>query len=168
MPGDSDHGDPTPTAADVPTRLAPRGRAIRLVVTVLCFGLLLAGTLVGQDDDFPFGPFRMYATTDHINDPVRDTRVDAVDNSGHRFELTEVNSGFRRAEVEGQIERLTARPELLGAIADGYARKNPSAGTILHVAVVVRWHELHDGRPTGRYRDSTVVTWDAPGAGAGR
>ena len=31
---------------------------------------LTAGTLVGQDHDFPFGPFRMYATRDDPNGTV--------------------------------------------------------------------------------------------------
>ena len=46
------------------------GRQVRLVMTALVLVALLAGTVFGDDVHFPFGPFRMYSTTDRIDAPV--------------------------------------------------------------------------------------------------
>ena len=79
-----------------------RGRRVRVVATLITGVLLLAGTLWGTDDDFPFGPFRMYSTAPDPNGAARDTRVEGVDADGRTVAITEGNSGIRRAEIEGQ------------------------------------------------------------------
>lgn len=142
-------------------RLGRTGRWVRIAVTLLGAALLLVGTLVGQDDDFPFGPFRMYATADRLNEPVRDTRLRAVDTTGRTFALTDDATGFRRAELEGQLPRFEAHPELLGNLATAYARRRPDRPRLTRIDVVVRLIQLHDGRPTGRYSQRTVVSWSA-------
>ncbi|GAA3517042.1 hypothetical protein [Actinocatenispora rupis] len=155
---------PTDSAAraDPPVlRLGRTGRWVRIAVTVLGAALLLAGTLVGQDDDFPFGPFRMYATADRLDEPVTDTRLSAVDASGRRFALTDDATGFRRAEVEGQLPRFEKHPELLSGLATAYARRQPGRPRLVRIDVVVRLIELRDGRPTGKYTQRTVVSWSA-------
>jgi hypothetical protein len=139
--------------------LTRRGRQIRVVATLIGAALLLTGTVVGSDDDFPFGPFKMYSTTDRLDAPVADTRVEAVDTSGRRWVLTENETGIRRAEIEGQLSGFTADPARLSVVADAYAQRNPNAPRLTGLAVIVRWHELHGGRPTGGYHDETKVVW---------
>jgi hypothetical protein len=129
------------------------------VATLIGAVLLLAGTVVGSDDDFPFGPFKMYSTTDKLDAPVADTRVDAVDASGRHWVLTDSETGIRRAEIEGQLSSFTAAPARLSVVADAYARRNPHAPRLTELAVVVRWHELRGGQPTGGYHDETKVVW---------
>src|SRR3982751_1225136 len=107
--------------------LSSRGRTVRVVVTVLAAVLLLAGTLWGQDDDFPFGPFRMYSTAPDPNADAPDTRVEGVDTSGRTIVLTEANSGLRRAEIEGQQAAYIADPGRLRQVASAYAEKSPAA-----------------------------------------
>lgn len=51
-------------------RLSPWGRLVRLLVSVAYLSLLLAGTAFGDDDPFPFGPFRMYSTSTPPNGDV--------------------------------------------------------------------------------------------------
>jgi hypothetical protein len=121
--------------------------------------LLLAGTIAGTDDDFPFGPFRVYATADKLDVPVADTRLEAVDTAGHRRTLTQHDTGIRRAEIEGQLDRLAAQPARLSTVARAYAQRNPGAAQLAAITVVVRWHEVRDGRSTGRYHDETRVVW---------
>lgn len=145
-------------------RLTRTGRAARLGGTLVVVALLLAGTLFGQDDAFPFGPFRMFSTRDALDAPVADTRVDGFDAHGDLVPLTEHNTGIRRAEIEGQLGRFRSDPALLHVVADAYHAHNPSAPPITRIEIVVRWHALHDGRPTGEYRDETVTSW--PGGGA--
>lgn len=139
--------------------LSPYGRRLRLAATLIGAVLLLAGTLIGTDDDFPFGPFSMYASAQKLNAPVADTRIEAVDTRGRRWTLTQTDTGIRRAEIEGQLDRFVAEPARLAAVASAYERRNPDAPPLTTIAVVVRWHEVHDGRPTGHYHDQTRVVW---------
>lgn len=141
------------------TPLTTRGRLIRLVVTVVAAGLLLAGTFWGEDDHFPFGPFKMYASAVDPDSPTVDTRLEATDTAGATVLLTERNTGIRRAEVEGQIDRFRAEPELLQVAADAYARRNPDAPPLAEVRIVIRWHEVRDFTPTGEWEEEVVATW---------
>ena len=144
--------------------LTRRGRNIRLAITFVVAAAILYGTALGQDDLFPSGPFRMYATADDLNTPVADTRFELVDTTGAVVELTQYNTGIRRAEVEGQIGRFRSDPALLSVIDDAYASLNPRAPATVIVRIVVRRHYLKGGVPTGQYRDEIVATW-SPSAG---
>jgi hypothetical protein len=139
--------------------LTLRGRLARVAVTLTCGALLLAGTVAGDDDDFPFGPFRMYASTEKLDTTVADTRLEAVDTAGRRWTLTDADTGIRRAEIEGQLNRFATEPTRLSVVARAYERHNPLAGPLAEIAVVVRWHEVRGGRPTGLYYDETKVVW---------
>ncbi|HLU33060.1 MAG TPA: hypothetical protein VKZ74_03420 [Natronosporangium sp.] len=141
------------------TSLSTRGRLIRLLVTVVGAGLLLAGTFWGEDDHFPFGPFKMYASAVDPDAPTVDTRLEATDAAGATVPLTERNTGIRRAEIEGQIDRFRAEPELLRVAADAYASRNPDAPALTEVRIVIRWHEVRDFTPTGDWEEEVVATW---------
>jgi len=142
--------------------LTRRGRGVRVGLTLLVGALVLAGTLWGQDDHFPFGPFRMYAGSNPPNDPAPDTRVEGVDATGAVIGLGEASTGIRRAEIEGQQGRYADDPTLLRQVADAYAERHPGAPTLVEVRIVVRWHGVRNGRPTGTSVDETVVRWRAP------
>jgi hypothetical protein len=141
--------------------LTPRGRAVRLGVTALGLALLLVGAVRGTDDDFPFGPFRMYSTSDPPDAPAPDTRVEGVDRTGAVVELGQDGTGIRRAEIEGQQGRYAADPTLLRQVADAYAARHPAAPALVEVRIVIRWYGIRDGRPTGRWTDETAVRWQA-------
>jgi hypothetical protein len=137
--------------------LSRGGRAVRLSLVVAGLVLLLVGSLYGQDDDFPFGPFRMYSTTDKLDAPVKSLRLVAVTDAGTRIVLSDSDTGLRRAEVEGQLGRIKADPELLDAIATAYHARRPSRPPLTEVDVIVRLIALHDGRPTGQWQDKIEV-----------
>ena len=139
--------------------LTPRGRAVRLGATALGLALLLAGTLWGIDDHFPFGPFRMYSTSEPPNAPAPDTRVEGVDRTGAVIALGQDATGIRRAEIEGQQDRYATDPTLLRQVADAYAERHPGAPELVEVRIVIRWYGIHQGRPTGRWTDETTVRW---------
>lgn len=141
--------------------LTARSRAVRLLSTLVAAALLLAGTLWGQDDHFPFGPFRMYSTSHPPDQPAPDTRVEGVDVAGAVIPLDEARTGIRRAEIEGQQGRYAAEPARLGEVAQAYAIRNPAAPALVEVRIVIRWHEIRAGRPTGHSADETVVSWRA-------
>jgi hypothetical protein len=142
--------------------LTRRGRAVRVAVSAIGAAVLLAGTLWGQDDDFPFGPFRMYATAPDPNADAPDTRVEGVDASGRTVLLTEWNSGLRRAEIEGQQQAYVDHPERLRQVAVAYAAHNPDAARLRTVRIVIRWVGIEDARPTGTRVDQVVAQWTAP------
>jgi branched-subunit amino acid aminotransferase/4-amino-4-deoxychorismate lyase len=144
---------------DIPS---PLGRRVRIAITLAVGVLLVWGALWGQDDAFPFGPFRMYSTADKLNAPVSDTRFEIVDATGATVPLTEVNTGIRRAEIEGQLGRFKADPTLLRVIADAYETRNPSAPKPVTVRIVIREWQLSGGLKTGQYTDDMFATWDEP------
>lgn len=152
--------DLPPTTGPEVIRLTPAGRRRRLSAVLIVSALLLAGTVWGDDDAFPFGPFRMYSTRNDPNAPVISTRAVGVTAAGEEIKLSGGEVGLRRAEFEGQIQRLREHPELLGLLADAFAEDNPEAPELVEVQVVHRRFELSDGQPTGGWTDTVVVEFD--------
>lgn len=151
--------DDSPLLARLPRVLSATGRRVRVGLTLLLAVLTLAGTAVGQDDDFPFGPFRMYSTRDDPNGTVVSSRVEAVDATGRVRVVDERSTGLKRAEVEGQATRFRADPSLLGALSAAHDRLRPDEPAYAEVRVVERVYELRDSRPTGRERERVVARW---------
>ncbi|HEX8346306.1 MAG TPA: hypothetical protein VF657_16430 [Actinoplanes sp.] len=141
--------------------LSERGRTVRVAVTALGAVLLLAGTLWGQDDHFPFGPFRMYSTAPGPDEPAPDTLVEGVDSSGRTVVLTEANSGIRRAEIEGRQQGYVDDPASLRQVAAAYADRSPGAPRLVEVRIVIHWEGIRDSRPTGTSTDEVIARWVA-------
>lgn len=139
--------------------LTKTGRAVRVTVTLVVVGLLVASALWGEDDHFPFAPFKMYAGAADPDAPTVDTRLEAVDAEGDEFLLNRLNAGVRRAELEGQRSRFERDPSLLASITDAYHKRNPQAPRLQEVRIVVRWHEVRDFEVTGEYDEEVVATW---------
>jgi len=133
-----------------------------VALTLLLAALTLAGTLVGQDDDFPFGPFRMYSTRDDPNGTVVSTRVEAVDAAGRVRTVDERSTGLKRAEVEGQVQRFRADPALLGALSRAHDRLRPDEAPYAEVRIVELRYVLRDSRPTGEQTEQVVASWRRP------
>lgn len=147
----------------MPTLLLPSAaRRVRTAGFLLGLALLLAGSVAGQDDHFPFGPFRMYATADDPNGRILSTYLQAVDDDGKVLNrVGERDIGLRRAEYEGQLSRVVAQPEILGELADVFAQRHPDRPRWVEVSVVQTAYELVDGEPTGE-RTEVLATWTAP------
>lgn len=139
--------------------LSRRGRTIRVAVAAVGLALLVGGTLWGQDDDFPFGPFRMYSTAPGPNADAPDTRVEGVDTTGRTVVLTEANSGLRRAEIEGQQQEYVSDPARLREVAQAYHAKTPAAPPLTTVRIVIHWVGIQHSRPTGTSHDQTIAQW---------
>jgi len=132
---------------------------VRAGTSLVVAALVLAGTVVGQDDDFPFGPFRMYSTRDDPDGQVVSTRVEAVDTGGTLRVVDERSTGLKRAEVEGQVNRFVADPALLGALSRAHDRLRPQEPAFAEVRVVEVAYRLRDSRPTGQRSERVVVRW---------
>jgi hypothetical protein len=142
--------------------LPPIARRVRVAAFVAGLALLVAGTAWGQDDHFPFGPFRMYATADDPDGRVLSTYLQAVDADGRVVpRVGEREIGLRRAEYEGQLSRVVDQPEVLGELADVFSRRHPDRSPWVEVSVVQTAHVLVGGVPTDE-RTEVLATWTRP------
>lgn len=124
-------------------------------------GLLLLGSVRGSDDWFPFGPFLMYAGAGPTDGVVESTALHATTAAGAHVVVPESSSGMRRAELEGQLATFVARPQLLAAVADTHAQRQPREARYIGVQVVQRRYEVHDRRVVG-HTDVVLAGWGAP------
>lgn len=93
------------------------GRRVRLAAVAIVAALTVAGTAWGSDDDFPFGPFRMYATSGKATGTIRTADLVGVRADGTEEVLHAGDVGLRRAELEGQLPRFRDDPSLLALLA---------------------------------------------------
>lgn len=140
---------------------APRStRVLRLAIVTIVFVLLGWGSWKADDDAFPVGPFVMFAFTTPPNGEVRSAAVEAVDTTGRRLPvvLEPEDVGLRRAEMEGQIPRVVAHPELLGALAAAHLRLRPNQPAWQQVDLVEHRVQLDHGRATNE-TTAVLATW---------
>ena len=122
------------------------------------FAALLAGTFWGGDDHFPFGPFRMYAMTNKTDGRVSESVLQGRTVSGEFVRLGFDSFGLRRAELEGQIDRIEQHPELLRHVVTAYEHFFPDEPRLREVHLVEEIHDLEDGRVL-RTEIKTVAVW---------
>lgn len=139
--------------------MSPAGRAGRVVATLLAGLLLLAGSIWGSDDWFPFGPFTMYAGVNGPNEPGPDPRLEGTTVDGVVVALGERETGIRRAEFEGQQQQFVDDPSRLRSVWLAYDSRNPDAPELAEVRYVLRLHEIRTSRPTGRWTDEVLARW---------
>ncbi len=140
--------------------LSTSGRRIRMLAITAVIAMLVAGTLWGQDDHFPFGPFRMYSVRNKLDGRIKGTLMEVVD-AGGRVSTVEIRAdefGLRRAEVEGQIERFERDPGLLRHVARAYERFHPGE-QIVALRLYYEITRLSNGRPMGMPTRTLVAEW---------
>jgi len=153
-------GGAADSAADAAAlEMTTRARWGRVSVAAVVFAVLLAGTAWGKDDNFPFGPFRMYATRQQLDGTTTWYRLEATTVDGQRIFLPGATYGLRRAELEGQIPRFLAHPELLGELASAYGVRRPDGPELVEVHLVQGRQQLAGGQPTGDPTSETVASW---------
>lgn len=148
----------TPGAAG-PIRLSRTGRYWRLGAAALAVALLLAGSAWGQDDAFPFGPMKMFATRQRLDGATSWYDIDGVTADGEVVDIPMAELGLRRAELEGQMDRLVDDPTLIGLLLPVYERRHPGADTLVELRVVKHLRPVRGGVPTGTVTERIVATW---------
>jgi hypothetical protein len=138
--------------------LSRTARTARLGLAAAVVAVTLFGTVHGQDDWFPFGPFRMYSTRDNPDAPVKSTLMQGVTPAGRRITINGTETGLRRAEVEGQLGRFEQHPELLATIANAYQHRH-SGQRLSAIEIVVRDYGLHGGAANGAYTQKLLARW---------
>jgi hypothetical protein len=131
---------------------------IRSLVTAAALVLLLFGTIWGEDDVLPFGPFKMYAGTARIDDPVPTMQFEAETENGEVLDLRSLQFGLRPAEVEGQLERVRTDPSLLEDMVAAYERLNPDADRLVAFRVMHGTYHLENERPVD-YVEEVLAEW---------
>ena len=129
--------------------------AAALVVTVL----LCVGTFWGDDDNFPFGPFRMYSTKQELDGNVRATEVDGLTPAGVWVGIPFDHFGLRRADIEGQLGKLAQPPEeVLAAMAIAYERFDRGDFEITALRLRERTYDIENGLPVAETVE-TLAVW---------
>jgi hypothetical protein len=123
---------------------------------------LWAGTFWGDDDNFPFGPFRMFSTTNQLDGHVDSAEVWGVTASGEEILLQWEWIGLRRAEIEGQMPRFAEDPDALRFVADAYDHFHPEGEDLVAVKLRERVQMLEDGAPAGEPITVLLAEWRAP------
>lgn len=137
---------------------------MRIGGTLVMLAGLIATSLWGGDDYFPFVPFKMYSFTHEADGWAHITRLELVNAEGERFEIDDEATGLRKAEVEGQLTRFREDPELLALVAEAYGDAHPGEPEIVTVEIRIKSYELVDGIRTGEETDVVEVAWSKEGA----
>lgn len=138
--------------------MTERARNVRLAATFVVVCLLLLGTFKGDDDHFPFGPFRMYSTTNELDGTVNAIRFEARTQTGEVLQPRAQDFGLRPAEINGQVARIRRDPQLLGQLAAVYQRIHPNRPPLVELQLRYGLHQLSGGRPVA-YSEEEVATW---------
>lgn len=128
---------------------------MRVAAGLAVAALLVAGTFWGDDDNFPFGPFRMYSTKQELDGEVRATEVDGLTSTGEWIGIPFDDFGLRRADIEGQLGMLAEPPEnVLEAMAVAYERFDRGDFDPVALRLRERTYDVENGVPVGE----SVVT----------
>lgn len=140
-----------------------RGRLARGLATLSASLLLVAGTVWGEDDHFPFGPFRMYAVTTKPGAPVRSLRLEGTDEAGRDMRIRLADVTMRRAELQSQLNLYWADDaEVLPYLAEGYERLHGGAPKLVELRFVYVTHRLRRGALAGAPSKRVAAVWKRP------
>lgn len=136
------------------------GMRARVVLGLAVALGLVVGTFWGDDDNFPFGPFRMYSTKQELDGEVRATEVDGLTRSGEWVGLPFDDFGLRRADIEGQLGMLAQPPEeVIASMAVAYDRFDRGDYEIVALRLRERTYDVENGVPVGE-EVVTIATWE--------
>ncbi|MBA2312664.1 MAG: hypothetical protein H0V97_07675 [Actinobacteria bacterium] len=142
--------------------MTARGKIARLSVAALTLLALLLGTIVGQDDHFPFGPLRMFSIKNELDGRVRSLEIEGVTESGEVLLVSFEEFGLRRADVEGQLGKLEEAPEdVVEALRRAAERFTPGGPTFVRLRLFERIFVLDNGTPVDQQIE-TLAVWRSP------
>ena len=130
----------------------------RLLVTAAVVVTAATGTLVGNDDWWPFAPMSQYAFSVRNDGVINSLGMDALTVYGEvvRVPLSKEKIGIERAEVEGQAPRIIRHPEILQDIAVLHSRRLPHEPAYRTI-----WLRNTQTRiRTGEVVVTTLATWE--------
>ncbi|MFC6936097.1 hypothetical protein ACFQHO_41290 [Actinomadura yumaensis] len=144
------------------SRLGSRARLWRSLVAAAMIGGLFYTSAYGSDDDFPLGPMTQFAfSVKNDGGEIHSHWLEADTAAGEHVKLSmdAVGSGMKRAEIEGQMDRLVRDPSLLQGIADGQRRLHPGKPRLTKIYIVKQVQTLKHGKVVKTVLQ-TRVTWN--------
>ncbi|MQA78246.1 MAG: hypothetical protein GEV10_07175 [Streptosporangiales bacterium] len=154
---------PGADAAVETVALGRASRTWRAVVLLVVSALFVAGSLVGDDHWWPFGPWRMFATATKPTGAVSVMSIEVRTTVSRQWTVAAINPsdvGLNRAEIEGQVPEIVADPDRLGTLAQSHERLRPDAPEWTDVRLVRRSSVIVDGAPTGQLRTTVLAVWN--------
>lgn len=128
--------------------MSQRAKLIRVLMTVVVGACLVLGSWKGEDDNFPFGPFRMYSTKQMLDGRVRGLQLWGRHPCGPFMNLVIEDFGLRRADLEGQLGKLAVEPTvLLTELERSYRRLHGGSFPFETLQLRDKIYQLESGRP---------------------
>lgn len=133
-----------------------RARVGRNVAAVALIAGLFAGTFGWQSDHtWPLAQMRMFPGGSES--AIAITIIEAELRTGLTREMNPFDFHLKRAEIEGQMKRVRANPEMLGDLADAYNRTARRDREIVSLALIRRETVHEDGKT--RRIERELVRW---------
>ncbi|QDB78384.1 hypothetical protein FE251_02580 [Georgenia wutianyii] len=156
-------GEQRPPERPAVRRLSAAGLAARMVGTVAALGVLAYGQVADTNDLFPLGTLSQFATARDLDGTVRSTYLlaDTAGEQGRRIAMNEQTIGVARAEVEGQLQRIIDRPELMQSLVDAYAALQPGREPIETLYLMRSIQQLAGGYVVGEPEQVELLRWDS-------
>ena len=137
--------------------LSPRQKTARVAVALGVLIALAFGTAWGDDDNFPFGPFRMYSVRNDPNGTVKETRIRGISSDGRELRIPFRAFGLRRPEVDRQLWWFADDDWLAGILVQAYENRG-GRPPLRELKIVREVHQLENGRPAGSL-ETTLGVW---------
>ena len=164
--GSDDPGTGPTTRPKPATRVKPLSKVSigwRIVVPAIAFVILTCGQFLNTNDFFPLGSLTQYATAKDLNGTVNSTCIEAQfpgEDEPRRLGFNAATVGIERGDVESQLDRVIAHPELLQSMADSYIRLHPDEPKPETMVLCRTTTQLKNGLAVGEPEQTTLATWE--------
>ncbi|AZL08343.1 hypothetical protein [Brevibacterium aurantiacum] len=158
-------GEPGPAdrAATVTKPMSTWSIAWRLGATAVALIILTCGQFLNTNDFFPLGSLTQYATAKDLNGTVNSTCIEAQfpgEDEPRRLGFNTDTVGIERGDIESQLDRVIANPELMQTMADSFERLHPNEPKPEEMILCRTVTQLENGRSVGEPEHKILATWE--------
>ncbi len=135
----------------------------RIVIPAIAFVILTCGQILNTNDFFPLGSLTQYATAKDLNGTVNSTCIEAQfpgEDEPRRLGFNTATVGIERGDVESQLDRVIAHPELMQSMADSYIRLHPDEPKPETMILCRTTTQLKNGLAVGEPEKTTLAEWE--------
>ncbi|UVI36806.1 hypothetical protein [Brevibacterium spongiae] len=135
----------------------------RIAVPAVALVILTCGQFLNTNDFFPLGSLTQYATAKDLNGTVGSTCIAAQfpgEDEPRRLGFNTATVGIERGDVESQLDRVIAHPELMQSMADSYERLHPNEPKPEKMILCRTTTQLKNGLSVGEPEETTLATWE--------
>lgn len=147
------------------TRLSAFSRSWRVALAASGLIILAAAQVVSTNDWFPLGSLSQYSYARPLDSPTKSVRIRAMTEAGKErgAPLSNAGVGIGRAEIEGQLARIIANPNMLEGIARGWSGLHPDEPQFVHLRMERVIRTVKNGVPTGEETVEVLTEWTVMG-----